>query len=78
MLFLMLSARDIKRPDSAPTHPTHLKVIQKHVPKDTALEILEELMTVPGNKSLRETIERMYNRARQANRPTRQIPRFVR
>ena len=55
-----------------------LEVIQKHVPKETALEILEELMTVPGNKSFRETIERMYNRARQANRPTGQIPRFMR
>ena len=29
-----------------------LEVILKHVPKETALKILEELMTVPGNKSL--------------------------
>ena len=28
-----------------------LEVILKHVPKETALKILEELMTVPGNKS---------------------------
>ena len=38
-----------------------LEVILKHVPKQTALKILEELMTVPGNKSFRDTIERMYN-----------------
>ena len=42
-----------------------LEVILKHVPKETALKILEELMTVPGNKSFCDTIERMYNRARQ-------------
>jgi hypothetical protein len=32
-----------------------LEVILKHVPKETALKILEELMTVPGNKSFRDT-----------------------
>jgi hypothetical protein len=42
-----------------------LEVILKHVPKETSLKILEELMTVPGDKSFRDTIERMYNRARQ-------------
>ena len=42
-----------------------LEVILKYVPKETALKILEELMTVPGNKSFRDTIKRMYNRARQ-------------
>ena len=40
-------------------------ILKQHVPKETALTILEELMTVPGNKSFRDTIERMYNRARQ-------------
>ena len=30
-----------------------LEVILKHVPKETALKILEELMTVPGDKSFR-------------------------
>ena len=50
-----------------------LEVILKHVPKETALKILEELMTVPGNKSFRDTIERMYNRARQ--RSSRRSPR---
>ena len=42
-----------------------LEVILKHVLKEAALKILEELMTVPGNKSFRDNIERMYNRARQ-------------
>ena len=42
-----------------------LEVILKHVPKETALKILEELMTVPGNESFRDAIERIYNRARQ-------------
>ena len=28
-----------------------LEVILKHVPKETALKILEELMTVPGNRA---------------------------
>ena len=42
-----------------------LEVILKHVPKETALKILEELMTVPRQQVVRDTIERMYNRARQ-------------
>jgi hypothetical protein len=39
-----------------------LEVIQRHVPKDVALRIVEDLMTVPGNKSFRDTIERMHLR----------------
>ena len=34
-----------------------LEVILKHVPKETALKILEELMTVPGNKYHRADVQ---------------------
>ncbi len=39
-----------------------LEVILKHVSKETALKIIEELTSVPGNKSFRDTIERMHQR----------------
>jgi hypothetical protein len=41
-----------------------LDVILKHVSKETALKIIEDLMSVPGDKSFRDTIERMHQRAR--------------
>ena len=38
-----------------------LNVIQRHVDRPTVKRIVEDLMSVSGNKSFRDTIERMYN-----------------
>ena len=38
-----------------------LNVILRHVDRPTVKRIVEDLMSVSGNKSFRDTIERMYN-----------------
>ena len=36
-----------------------IQVVLRHVDKETALKIVRDLERVPGNKSFRDTIERM-------------------
>jgi hypothetical protein len=38
-----------------------LNVILRHVDRPTVKRIVEDLMSVSGNKSFRDTVERMYN-----------------
>jgi hypothetical protein len=41
-----------------------LNVVEKHVGSTTILKIFEDLVKVPGNKSFRDTVERLLFRAR--------------